>query len=282
MKRHPPLSVREPEPTSLAWMTNFNRATNVNLFFDNLSEIMSRGAGFATINLQCRWTGIVTVQKPRKIVAEKRVKQVGTTVSQDKGTLVTVGCAVNALGNAILPCFVFPRVNFQAQWLATAPPGSAATGHPKATGWMTSENFLEFMKEFKPTTKHPVLLILDNHSSHISLGVGPKDITILSFPPHCSHALQPLYRSVFCPLKAYMNQAMDNWMWDPQNANTAMSIHVLPAMVAYAFTPANITAGFRCTGIYPFDRNVFRDQHFTPSTVSSKPNRWFNCNYCHC
>jgi len=64
-------------------------------------------------------------------------------------------------------------------------------------------------------------------------------------------------------------------MRDPQNANKAMTIHVLPAMVAYAFpkafTPANITAGFRCTGIYPFDRNVFTDLHFMPSTVSDRP-----------
>jgi len=137
--------------------------------------------------------------------------------------------------------------------------GSAATGHPKATGWMTAENFLEFMKHFelhaKPTAEHPVLMIVDNHSSHISIEVMEyaKDhhIVILSFPPHCSHALQPLDRSVFGPLKAYISQAMDNWMRDPQNANKAMTIHILPAMVAYAFpkafTPQNITAGFRCT-----------------------------------
>jgi len=31
---------------------------------------------------------------------------------------------------------------------------------------------------------------------------------------------------VFDPLEAYINQAMDNWMRDPQNANKAMTIHV--------------------------------------------------------
>jgi DDE superfamily endonuclease len=148
---------------------------------------------------------------------------------------------------------------------------------------MTSENFLEFMKHFekhaKPTAEHPVLLILDNHCSHISIDVldyaKEHFITILSFPPHCSHALQPLDRSVFGPLKTYINQAMDNWMRDPQNANKAMTIHVLPAMVSYAFpkafTPANITAGFRCTGIFPFDRNIFTDVDFMPSSVSDRP-----------
>ena len=57
----------------------------------------------------------------------------GFPVSQERRALVTVACAVNALGNYIPPFFVFPRVNVQKNWLLT---GSAATGHPKVTGWM--------------------------------------------------------------------------------------------------------------------------------------------------
>ena len=56
-----------------------------------------------------------------------------SAVSQEMGTMVTVCCAVNALGNHIPPFFVFPRFNVQENWLLTAPPGSSATGHPKAT-----------------------------------------------------------------------------------------------------------------------------------------------------
>ena len=45
MRKNPTLSIREPEPTSLAPMTNFNRS-NVNLFFDNLADVMGRGRGY--------------------------------------------------------------------------------------------------------------------------------------------------------------------------------------------------------------------------------------------
>ena len=64
-----------------------------------------------------------------------------SAVSQERGALVTVCCAVNALGNYIPPFFVFPRANVLESWLLTAPPGSSATGHPKATGWMTEKGF---------------------------------------------------------------------------------------------------------------------------------------------
>lgn len=161
---------------------------------------MEHGNGYDSVSIyNCDETGIVTVQRCCKIVAKKGVKQLGATASQERGTLVTLCCSVNAVGNFIPPFFVFPRVNFQSHWLSTGPPGSAATGHPKASEWMTLENFLTFVQHFakhaKPTVEQPVRLILDNHHSHISIGMMDyaknNHTTLLSFPPHCSQALQP-------------------------------------------------------------------------------------------
>ena len=241
------LSLLSSEPTSIARLTNFTEG-NIKSFFDNLKDVLvTRDDGFGPQTIyNVDETGVVTVRKPCKIVAERGVKQVGATVSQERGTLVTLCCGVDALGMFIPPYFLYPRVKVQYHWLLTAPSGSAAAGLPEATEWMTADNFLGYMNHFtllaKPSAEQPVLLILDNRHTHIDIDVliYAKDnhITLLSFPPHCSHSLQPLDRYVFGSLKKFLSQSIDTWMRLPENASKAMIIHILPSMVAYAFPQA--------------------------------------------
>ena len=68
-------------------------------------------------------TGVTTVQKPGKVVSVIGKKQVGATASQERGELVTLCCATNAIGNSIPPFYIFPRVNFKSVFLKRAPPG---------------------------------------------------------------------------------------------------------------------------------------------------------------
>ena len=87
---------------------------------DKLENVLRRNPAYGPDQI---WnldeTGVTTVQRPSKILAEKGTKQVGSVVSQERGTLVTLWCAVNAIGNSIPPYFVFPRVNVQDHWLLT-------------------------------------------------------------------------------------------------------------------------------------------------------------------
>lgn len=59
-------------------------------------------------------------------------------------------------------------------------------------------------------------------------------------------------------------------MRQPENAGKVMSIHIVSRLVAFAFpramTPENIQAGFRSTGIYPFDKNIFPQQNLSDAT----------------
>ena len=84
-------------------------------------------------------TGITTVQAPSRVVARWGVKQVGAMTSGERATLVSLAYAVQALGNSILPFFVFPRKNFKAHFIQSEPLGSA--GSANKSGWMQEEDY---------------------------------------------------------------------------------------------------------------------------------------------
>ena len=96
-------------------------------------------------------TAVTTVQQPKKVIAKKGLKQVGAITSAERGTLVTLACTINAIGNSIPPFFIFPRKNFKDHFLISAPTGSAGDANP--SGWMKEENFLKFSSFIQPLEK---------------------------------------------------------------------------------------------------------------------------------
>lgn len=191
---------------------------------------------------------------------------------------------MSAAGTFAPPFFIFPRQRVSALLGRYAPLGSVVEISKK--GWTSDELFMKWLVHFKdhakPTAEKPVLLVLDNHSSHISVQAIDfclaNNIHMVSLPPHCSHRIQPLDVTFYGPLKAAYNKHCDNFM--KTNHLERITPYDVPGIFATAYnsilTPEKGINGFRCTGIWPLNPDIFKtDPTLLPSAPSTEDERQF-------
>ena len=276
-KQFPDIALRTPESTSIARAVGFNRP-QVDRFYNQLNQLQEKYQFSPSRIYNADETGVSNVHKNDKVLSIKGKKQVGKLTSAERGRNITVTFAMNVTGHFIPPLFIFPRkkMDKNGRLMIGAPPESIAV--PQETGWMNGDVFLRWLQHFKqhalPTKTNPILLILDGHASHKELAVleyaRKNNIHMLSTPPHTTHKLQPLDRTFFKPFKAAFATASASWM--RRNPAARITDYDIAALVSEAFSKAArldiAQNGFKCTGIYPFNPNIFTEVDFLPSAMT--------------
>ncbi|XP_069134293.1 uncharacterized protein [Argopecten irradians] len=195
-------------------------------------------------------------------------KQVATTNHS------TATVCVSADGK-VLPSFIVFEKSF--------PGGSYRDGIPQEwlfgtspNGYMDAELFEKWFEQIFlkfASKERPLLLLMDNHESHLSLGVIEKAranrVDLLCLPPHTTHILQPLDVALFRPLKKeFSNLAVSLGYANPHlMIGNGRFSQVLHSAMDRVFSPFNIKTAFRKCGIVPLDPNAIDKSRLTASDV---------------
>lgn len=149
---------------------------------------------------------------------------------------------------------------------------AGATYSCSKSGWTNVEIHLQWLQYFqsqvKSTENDPVLLILDNHSSHISFDAynfyRKHSIVVVTLPPHTSDRTQPLDVSFFRPLKCALSMEYKLYLGlHPFERITEYNIaELLNKAWLKTATPAKAVSGFLTCGIYPLNHEKFDANEF--------------------
>ena len=275
-RRHPEVSVRKQEPLSHSRARMLN-STTVEEYFVDLQKLLTKLKLFnkpAQI-FSMDETGIQMEHVPTNVVARKGSKIVPGRVSNNRENITVIAC-VNALGTAMPPMVIAKGKTYKSLLnfvTSDAPQGTIFTYSEKAwtDGSLGTEWFRNiFLKNCG--SERPILLVLDGHRSHetldiLELAVG-ENIEILCLPPHTTHFLQPLDRTVFGPMSSAYNRHCTEYMSEnPTNVVCKKSwAKLFKKAWESSMTEANIKSGFRACGIYPYNPAAVPKAALKPST----------------
>jgi len=117
-------------------------------------------------------------------------------------------------------------------------------------------------------------LFLDSHSSHYTLELldyaQSNGISILGYPPHCTHALQGLDVVCFARMKEAWTDAVNDFEEaNGHGINKDNFVGVFGKAYTIAFTSDTVKAAFSATGIHPYNPDIITDRQMKPSEVTS-------------
>ena len=209
-------------------------------------------------------TGMPLDHKQPKRIAPKGMKKVYGPSSGNKCQITILACS-NATGTVLPPMIIFKGERLNYEWTKGEIPNTVYGMSPQ--GWINHELFAEWLEKLFikniPQTR-PVILLLDGHSSHFTPEAikiaGENEIILFCLPPNATHVAQPLDVSFFGPLKKHWYNVCHTYM--NENPGKVVTKFQFCALLHEAWfqsiQPETIKAGFRKSGIYPFDATAIK------------------------
>ena len=114
--------------------------------------------------------------------------------------------------------------------------------------------------------------------THISIDLikeAKKEyITIVKYPPHVTDQLQSVDVTCFGPLKSTWESLLNEWVIEWGSKLTkANFVNLLSKVWHEDLKPSNFVSGFRTTGIFPVDREKYKNSRLGPRLLK----RYENC-----
>lgn len=209
------------------------------------------------------------------VVASRAAKRVYAVT--DGKEHVSLMCCYSGAGVVQPPMFIYAGKRLMEGLMEGAPEGAVAGVSESA--WMTEELFYMWLAMFDRSLPpaRPVLLILDNHASRFSLRnvefCLEHHILLLLLPSNATHLMQVGDVAVHAPFKKELRKQAGEYSY--QHPHTPITRYhyariVKPAFT-HSFTPANILAGYKATGIHPFLPSAVKLPSPSPPSTSPSP-----------
>ena len=182
------------------------------------------------------------------LVVCRRGQQHPSSLSSGNKLQITVLTCCNAAGYVIPPFVIFSGKIFK-QELTNGEIPETMYGL-SSSGWIDSELFDTWFQNhflaYAPASR-PLLLILDGHFNPATLKRAAE--------PNTTHKTQPLDKGCFAPLKCYWREQCHAYL--SANKRKVITRFQFSELFSRAWkkgmTAHNIKAGFKTTGIYPYN-----------------------------
>ena len=252
ISRHPQLTLRSTQSLSHARASCANREI-ISDYFGKLAAVCAKlNVLMKPMNIfNMDETGVTIVHKGGKVVTEIGRRNVWAITSGEKGKTHTIITCVSASGYVLPPFLIYPRQRITENLKEGTIAGTVF--HCSDSGWVNAGLFLVWLQFFAQSIplSRPVLLILDGHSSHVSIEAiefaRSNDIHMLCIPAHTTHILQPLDVGVFKSFKSFYYKACKKRI--AELPNRVITTEQIASLVGTAWpqslTPVNIMSGLK-------------------------------------